>query len=82
MEAQSQAASRASGMARRHGSVEATQSPTLRSEWPSLMLDDDSGTCHLDEPDISYGALVEGTTFDFREGACTVGSGRIARCER
>lgn len=36
----------------------------------------------MDEPDISYGALVEGTTFDIREGARTVGSGRITRCER
>jgi hypothetical protein len=29
------------------------------------------------EPDVSYDALVEGATFDIREGGCTVGSGRV-----
>jgi translation elongation factor EF-Tu-like GTPase len=31
------------------------------------------------EPDVSYEALVEGTTFDIREGGRTVGSGRVTR---
>src|SRR5262249_38908043 len=29
------------------------------------------------EPEVSYEALVEGATFDIREGGRTVGSGRI-----
>jgi translation elongation factor EF-Tu-like GTPase len=31
------------------------------------------------EPEISYDALVEGATFDIREGGRTVGSGRVTR---
>lgn len=31
------------------------------------------------EPEVSYSALVEGATFDIREGGRTVGSGRVTR---
>ncbi len=31
------------------------------------------------EPDVSYQALVEGATFDIREGGRTGGSGRVTR---
>lgn len=31
------------------------------------------------EPEVSYEALVEGATFDIREGGRTVGSGRVTR---
>jgi translation elongation factor EF-Tu-like GTPase len=31
------------------------------------------------EPDVSYEAIVEGATFDIREGGRTVGSGRVTR---
>jgi translation elongation factor EF-Tu-like GTPase len=31
------------------------------------------------EPEVSYSALVEGASFDIREGDRTVGSGRVTR---
>jgi len=31
------------------------------------------------EPEVSYEALVEGATFDIREGGRTIGSGRVTR---
>ena len=31
------------------------------------------------EPDVSYESLIEGATFDIREGGRTVGSGRVTR---